>query len=199
MPTFFDKIYNELFKKNSTPEFNGKKFLLKEQYAMGDQMKKEYENWREEEDSKRLYSLIVEEILSEFRIPKPDFQRYSVYKSTQSNGFYVLCENFLDTKTSVFLMERIKEGILDLNYYQNHSSKEVYEERNNIKEKLVYYFKYKVKNYELPLDQSYGNIHLEMLSINDKPDYIKLMANIYSDRNYKDALEFEDLLQDLNT
>jgi hypothetical protein len=46
----------------------------------------------------------------------------------------------------------------------------------------------------MPLEQKFGNIHVEFLTINDKPDYIKLMANVYSDRNYREAESFENLL-----
>ncbi len=196
--SYFDKIYKEIFSKKKSPEYNGKKYLVQEMYSLSEADKKGYENWLNNSES----SILINNVLSGIKHKKAGLSeyndRFSIYESAQSNGFYVLCENFLDTKTTIFLQEAIKDQIVNIGYYQNHSSKDVYEENSNVKTKITYYLKPRLSEYELPLDQKYGNVHIECLFINDKPDYIKLMANIYSDRNYKEAESFDDLLTALS-
>lgn len=190
----FDKIYNQIFGSNSTPEYNGKKYLVQEMYQLSQRENQDYLIWKGEKNTKPLLNSIFAGLQHKKAGLSENNQRFSIYESPQSNGFYILCEDFLDIKESQFFLEFIKDQVADLGYIKNHSSKEIFEESGNVKTKFTYYLKPKPENYELPLDQKFGNIHLECLFINDQPDYIKLLANIYSDRNYKNADSFDDLL-----
>jgi hypothetical protein len=44
-------------------------------------------------------------------------------------------------------------------------------------------------------NQRYGNIMIELVTFNEKPQYIKLMANIYQDRLFTEALNFDDFVR----
>ena len=46
-------------------------------------------------------------------------------------------------------------------------------------------------------NQRYGNITVEKIEIDRKPNYIKFLASIYQDRLYTKALTFEELLENL--
>lgn len=196
--SYFDKIYKQLFNKKKSPEYNGKKYLVQEMYSLSESENKDYTDWLKEATS----TVLVNNVMSGIKHKKAGLSelndRFSIYESPQSNGFYVLCENFLDYKTTKYLLESIKDQLKSIGYYQNHSSKDIYEENSNVKMKISYYLKPKISDYELPLEQKYGNIHIECLFINEKPDYIKLMANVYSDRNYQEAEAFDDLLTALS-
>ncbi|MEQ8360744.1 MAG: hypothetical protein RH860_14730 [Cytophagales bacterium] len=196
--SFFNKIYNQVFNKKSNPEYNGKKFLVQEMYSLGEQEQKEYTSWLKKESTIAQVNKIYSGIKHKKAGLSEQNERYSIYQSLQSNGFYVLCENFLDSKNTRFVLEVLKDQLLAMGYYQNHSSRDIFEENDNLKTKISYYLKPKFSNYEIPLEQKFGNIHLECLFINDKPDYIKLLANVYSDRNYKEAESFDDLLAALS-
>ncbi|MFT6053161.1 MAG: hypothetical protein ACJAS3_000119 [Roseivirga sp.] len=52
---------------------------------------------------------------------------------------------------------------------------------------------------EKKTNQLYGNILIEYVMIVRKPSYIKLMANIYQDRMYSEALAFDELIEKLFT
>lgn len=195
---FFDKIYKQVFKYENTITYNGKKQILSESYHLEHSKEEAYEYWKGEEDTLAFFGEFWENLLSELKAKSLN-QRYSIYESPQSNGFYVLCENYLNAKESAFVMEYMKDKVIELGYLLNHSYRDIYEEKGTLKTKVSYYLKPKLENFKMPLDQKFGNIHLEHLSITDKPDYIKLMANVYSDRNYTVARGFDELLNALNT
>jgi hypothetical protein len=47
-------------------------------------------------------------------------------------------------------------------------------------------------------NQRYGNILIEMVQYDDKPQFIKFMANVYQDRLFTQAGQFEDLMHTLS-
>lgn len=191
---FFDSIYKQLFGQQNSPEFNGKKYLVQESYGLSESEKQEFDTWNMGADCSGLCHAIFNGLRHKKAGLSESNQRFSIYESPQSNGFYMLCEDFLDSRQSKFMLEYFKEKLISLSYYLNHSSRDIFEQKGNVNTRLRYYLKPKLANLEMPLEQKYGNIHLEYLSINDKPDYIKLMANVYSDRNYQDAESFDELL-----
>ena len=197
--TFFDKVINQLFSKQQIPEYNGKKYLVQELYSLSKSEELEFETWKQNTESGKLLHSIFQGLQYKIAGMSESNTRYSIYATPQSNGFYILCEDFIETKESKFVLEILKDRIKGMSYYQSHSSKEVYEQNGNIKTTLSYYLKPKLSNYNLPLAQLFGNIHIEMLLINDIPDHIKLMANIYSDRNYQKEIPFSELLISLNS
>ena len=50
---------------------------------------------------------------------------------------------------------------------------------------------------EIPADQRYGNIQIELSIKHDKIEYLRTKNMIYKDRNYKDPLEYKDWIQEV--
>ncbi len=195
--TFFDRVYKQIFKKEGIPEYNGKKYIIQEMYSLQDSKVDKYHLWKSDiPNSEKLRSIFKGLEYKKLGLSESN-QRFSLFNSRQSNGFYVLCDGFLEEEESIFILEFLKDKMIELGYYMNHSSKDIYEQSGNIKTLISYYLKPKLSGFNFPLEQGFGNIHLEFLMINNKPDYLKLMANVYSDRNYKESESFEALLEAL--
>jgi hypothetical protein len=68
------------------------------------------------------------------------------------------------------------------------------EKGEEVETKEMHYLKPK-RGFVEPIDQRYGNVQIEYTKLNDIPTRIKLIANTYPDRKYKEAESFESLTE----
>jgi hypothetical protein len=47
------------------------------------------------------------------------------------------------------------------------------------------------------ISQLYGNVAIEKITLNNQPNYLKVLATFYSDRLYQDPMPFEELVNQL--
>ena len=47
------------------------------------------------------------------------------------------------------------------------------------------------------IDQLYGNISIEKIYLDNKPNYLKVLVTLYSDRQYHDAKPFDQFMDKL--
>jgi hypothetical protein len=93
----------------------------------------------------------------------------------------------------------LSRRVLALGYQQVSLDRKLEEINEQVKQTEKFYFKppLQMPQEGEPITQLYGNISLEKVSINNTPSYIKLLAAIYSDRNYQDAKPFDELMDKL--
>jgi hypothetical protein len=82
-------------------------------------------------------------------------------------------------------------------YILNIAERQFFNEKDHVKKVEKYYLKTPISRNIIEnqkIEQKFGNILLELIFINDKPLYLKLLATTYSDRMYNLPYPFENLL-----
>ncbi|GLR19182.1 hypothetical protein [Portibacter lacus] len=83
-----------------------------------------------------------------------------------------------------------KDEVLDIGYVLKNSETE-YKDKENVQR---YYLKPRLKH-KVEKEQLYGNITLELLKNEAKPQYIMMKCTWYVDQNFKPARTYNDLLK----
>ncbi len=122
-----------------------------------------------------------------------------LYGSPYANGFFFTYRDAFGVKGFSFLFDLLRDRGLELGYRKYHSDRRILE-RDRYYETIERHFLKPPINKEMDVKkgtQLYGNLLLEHALINDKPNYIKLMAHVYSDGLYHPPLPFEELIRKL--
>ncbi|MDQ3190797.1 MAG: hypothetical protein M3Q58_04315 [Bacteroidota bacterium] len=190
--SFFDDLFKKVFSK----ENNAQNIDVRENLIRRDDYINDYLKWKETNKPKEYLKVIK----NTFKLKQSGVEsdlHLSIYRSVYANGFFFSYNNDLDKNEFLYIFDYLKETILDLGYYLSTSDKRTREKNNYIEEIQKHYLKPQQKTYEGVLEQLYGNVLIEHVAINNKPSYIKVMANIYSDSKFKKALEFDDFIEKL--
>ncbi|MEM1135694.1 MAG: hypothetical protein AAGI07_07620 [Bacteroidota bacterium] len=190
--SFFDKIYNKLF---SNGKGNSKEAFVSEQLIRGEQYKRDYFRWINE----GIYKIHLDSIYSAYqkKLQKIDDEfKVHVLSTPYANGFALSYHPSLSTSDFSFLFDYFKDQAVNLGYQLNNSGRKIYDRPNYVEAKEKFYLKPPLQDIQQGelFDQMYGNILIEQILVDSKPSYMKFVANIYSDRLYTKALEFEELL-----
>ncbi len=111
-------------------------------------------------------------------------------------GFYIMKIKGYSLQDYLNLVQYIWLQTKNQGYITQMSEIKTENKNQNVKTTYRIYLKpshkYKVK---IPADQLYGNIQVDMTTINDKFDKIVVKSMIYSDRNYLPAREFNGWME----
>ncbi len=130
---------------------------------------------------------------------EPSMEIY-LHESNTANGFFFCQRSGFSGECLGYMLEYFKDKVLEQPYYLNNKTRQYEEEPDRIKTTEMYYLKPSLKfQMERPVKQLFGNIHLEFVQFNDKPEYLKVMVTTYNDRNYQEAFSFEEFLDYLLT
>ncbi len=146
--------------------------------------------------SKRMAEMlrVLTQQLEQARVNGASNPALQVYESPQSNGFYFNKMTGFDRNEFHFVLDHFCEITLQLGYRLQIAERRYSERPNGVHCLERYYLKPDVlKEFNPPLDQRYGNIHLELVLMNEEPSFLKVMAHVYHDRNYKQPLGFDAL------
>lgn len=123
---------------------------------------------------------------------------FQVYHSPQSNGFYFNKGLPFQDEEFRYLLDRFQGIVQNLGYRNQLAERRYSDHPRGVHCMERYYLKPELgTSFDPPLNQIYGNVHLELILLNDEVSYLKLMAHVYQDRNYQKALPFEDLVKHL--
>ena len=198
---FFDDIFKKLFpKRNKTIP------LIKENLKRSKKDELEFQIWSASSDATYWFTRIYESYHSKRQGLTSQDIKVHLFSSSASNGIAISYTNAMSSKQFRFLFDKLKQSILQLPYpYKLYTSDRAYYERTNYIETIEkHYLKpvygtSKEIGKELKTDgqlpQFYGNILIEYIQIDAEPSFIRLLANIYSDRLFLDALPFEELVE----
>lgn len=153
---------------------------------------KGYENWKQSGKSVAL----LNELKTNFLHGEPiegALLDISFHYTPGANGFSIEGSEKIDTDVFRYLADYFKEKVLPLNY-RLYSA--VLETKNRV-DKVInlerYYFKPAAWSPEPPMEQLFGNIHIELEISNGKVDYLKVLATYYTGFDYKPANSFDEL------
>jgi len=188
--SYFDYIYNRLFGQTGA---TSTKVLVNEIIKRSQSFLDQFHAWKSSD--------ICEELLNDL------WQSYSwrkqgldkdpqvlLLESTYSNGFAVDYESKYGKNSLRFLFDYFADEIRKLDYRLVVSRHTMKERGDVVEMKEMHYLKPK-RTWVEPIDQKYGNVKIEYIEENDQPTRIKLLANSYPDRKYREAESFEDLVE----
>jgi hypothetical protein len=189
------KLLNNLLKGRVPDKEKGEVEILREVIERSPRQKFQYSEWL----YNKKYVPYIKMLRDNYDLRKQDIEgtvRLHIFNSQASNGFYFTYSDIFGFENFIHLFEYFKDKITDLDEYKVQSSHRSLSEINDlVKEKQVYYLKPRREvNENERASQSFGNVHIEYVAINDVPSYVKLMANTYSDRSYQNAESFEELI-----
>jgi hypothetical protein len=117
----------------------------------------------------------------------------TVFTSDYANGF-VIYPIYKDSRIPLaFLMEFIKDQLINISYDIAHADRKMNENQAYVEILEKYYLK-PPRSSSMPKDQLYGNVIIELLKHDQEEIRLQFLVNIYSDRLYSRARDFSELL-----
>ena len=187
--SFFDQVYKQLFGKPS----EGPKILVHEVISRTGKYLEQYHERVQSDDFKDL----AKKVYSSYILKQQDIENLPsilLLESSHANGFALSYHEEVNVNDFRYLFDWLYERTKTLDYKLANSDLTVVEKNGVIEAKEKHYLKPRVGKEKI-IDQQYGNILIEHIAIDDVPSYIKYTANIYSDRNYHEALKFDKLAE----
>lgn len=195
--TYFDKIINKIFTGQGSP----KKPEIREVINRSSKDIALFNRWKNSSTCKEL----IQQIAQAYYYKKTDINddiNIHLFNSPYANGFAITYQPIINKKEFQYLFDFFKDQVLGMDYKLVDSDRCTTDKGDfvEIKEKhfLKPVLKREQKNNPYVLSrQLYGNILLEHVVINNTPSYIKVLANIYSDSMYEEAMDYDDFITNL--
>ena len=183
--SFFDDIYRKLFPAD-------KKVGIYEVLNRDQNFLNDYQEWNTKSDCEKLKKDLLKSWEFTLKDLKPPLDIIT-YLSDYANGFTLYPGNDDHDNSLSYLMEYLKDRLLNISYRLVHSTRKIDEKKEGIDIIEKYYLKppFPVK---MPYDQIYGNVEIEVLKQDQQEKRLKFLVSVYSDRNYTQPLAFQELL-----
>jgi hypothetical protein len=182
---FYDKLLNRLFPKDE-------EISVHEVLKRSSHFNRSYDQWKSseiaEDELQTIKNSYYDKVLN-----KASAIDLEVYHSPYANGMIIYPREGRKTISLSYTMEYIREKLELDDYRLVHADRKIKEKGKLVTALEKYYLKPPLSA-EIPIDQKFGNVILELSYENNSPSKFKLMANIYSDRLYNSPKSFEDLI-----
>lgn len=193
MSNFLDDLFNKVFKSSEkSPMSHKENIVLKAQEI------EEVQVWLNSSEGRETFAQISRSY--HFKtIQIEERPQIHVLDSKYARGFAITYDEPLDEKTFPLLFLAFAQRVLALGYQQVSLDRKMEEINEQVKVTDKFYFKPPLKSLaenEL-ISQLYGNISIEKISVNNQPNYLKVLATFYSDRLYQDPKPFDQFLDHL--
>jgi len=189
--SFFDEVFSKLFKKKSSDTIP----VIHEPLERSEKQEVTYQNWVTSGMCGSLIDSISDAhhkknlgILSEYEV--------HILNTPYANGIAISYHADIGEEPFRMLFDYFKEQTLTMGYRLAQADRRILDKGEYEETIEKWYLKPAISTEKVEVvDQIYGNVLLEHNTIDRKPSFIKLMVNIYQDRSYTKALEFDEYLQ----
>jgi len=198
--SFFDKLISEIF---GTHKVNSILPLVEEEIKRHESYRQGYFKWVNEGKYRWLTQKIYQNYTLKKKNEAADLQVH-LLKSSGASGFAVTYSLLMDEKELQYLFDYLRDRVLNLNYKLYTSDRRIFDRKEYVETIEKHYLKPPIAKIaaqgdEHPanketIDQRYGNILIEYISINEKPSFLRFMTHYYSDFLYSPAQPFDDLV-----
>ncbi|MBR9999743.1 MAG: hypothetical protein KFF73_12280 [Cyclobacteriaceae bacterium] len=182
---FYENLINRLFPKD-------KEVIIHEVLKRSVPFSRSYDLWKSSSQAAEELQAVSESYDNRLSDIKPSID-IEVYFSPYANGIVIYPERGEFPLSIEFIMEYIREKLELTDYRLVHADRKMTERGKMVTALEKYYLKPPLSA-DIPIDQKFGNVILELSYENDLPLKFKMMANIYSDRLYHEAHAFDDLI-----
>ncbi len=192
--SFIDDIFGKLFSDK------GQNLSYKENFIQTAEEENEVSEWVKSTEGKEA----IEKVYRNFHLKKAgikDNPEVHILNSPYANGFAVSFEKPFDEKIFSRLFFAFGQRLLDLGYRRVSLDRKMQEINDMVKitEKLYYKPPISASEVSEKIDQLFGNVSIEKVSVNNKPSFLKVLVTIYSDHLYREAKPFDQFVEGLLT
>ncbi|WP_209331553.1 hypothetical protein [Lunatimonas salinarum] len=188
--TYIDDLLGKLFPTRS------KKLSHKENFLESREEASETLAWMDSDEGEGVLSLIYNNYhLKTIGInKKPEVH---VLNSPYANGLAISYEKPLTPVDFQHLFFAFGDRLLALGYHRVSLDRKMEElaDRVRMTEKLYYKPPFSSAMPNQPIDQLFGNVSIEKVSLDNKPSFLKLLVTVYSDRMYLPAKPFSEFIE----
>ncbi|SHN01236.1 hypothetical protein SAMN04488057_105201 [Cyclobacterium lianum] len=189
---FIDDLLGGLF-----PEKN-RKLAIRENFTISPDEERNAVDWMNSPDGKS----VLKSVYDNFHLKKAGVNKapeVHVLQSPYANGFAVTFQAPLTKDDFSRLFVGLGQGVLGLGYRKVSLDRKIEVEHELVKVTERYYFKppLAAADLEKKIDQLFGNISLEKISLNNRPNYLKVLVTVYADRLYLKAAPFDRFMDQL--
>ena len=192
MASFIDDIFGKIFPNKKSPVKH------KENFTQSPDAEEITASWIASEEGKSLMNLIQKNY--HFKTSGMNANpEVHILNSPYANGFAVSYDSTFDQKSFSQLFFAFGQRMLDLGYQKISLDRKIEEVNDIVRTTEKQYFKPPLSNVDLSkkIDQLYGNVSIEKISVDEQPSYLKVLVTIYSDHLYLKARPFEQFMDDL--
>lgn len=191
---YFDKIWSQLFPQSRPSHLP----ILEEALLRSDTDKQNYWRWLNAGSYHKLLSDVREGYEQKKRNLPGSRLEVHILKSDQSNGIAITYPNHVQAAHFEHLFDLLRDRTQNLGYQHYTSGRRVFDRAKYIETIDKHYLKPPKQGLkEPPFDQQYGNILIELIWIDRRPSFMRLMAHVYSDHLFGKARTFDELLEHL--
>jgi len=193
MGSFLDDLFGNIFKSSEKVPVNHKENIEFKSFEVEEAI-----NWAASESGAQ----VLEKLYKNYAFKKlqlEEIPRVHILDSKYARGFAITYEEVFTSETFSHLFLAFAQRVLALGYQQVSLDRKLEEINEQVRCTEKYYFKPPL---QLPVEnqlisQLYGNIAIEKVSLNNHPNYLKVLATFYSDRLYQDPMPFDELVNQL--
>jgi hypothetical protein len=192
MASFIDDVLGKLFPKKS------KSISIRENFIQSITDQEDVKSWVISEEGLSLIGLVAKNY--HFKNSGINSQpEVHILNSPYANGFAVSYQSPFDEKSFSQIFFAFGRRMLDLGYRRVSLDRKIEEINDVVKTTEKQYFKPPLSNADFTqkIDQLFGNVSIEKVSINDKPSFIKVLVTVYSDHMYQNAKDFDQFIEEL--
>jgi hypothetical protein len=186
MASFIDDVLGKLFPKKSTP------VNIKENFVQTIEEKENIDSWMVSDEGEAFLKLVSKNY--HFKTSGMNSHpEVHILKSPYANGFAISYESPFTEKTFSQLFFAFGRRMLDLGYQRISLDRKIEEINEIVRTTEKQYFKPPLNSGDFTekIDQLFGNVSIEKVSINDKPSFLKVLVTVYSDSLYLKAKPFD--------
>lgn len=190
--SFFDSVVGKLFGKQAP-----KTAFIHETLSRSEKELDAFDTWEKSDTARPL----IEDIERGYYLKKQGIVSgvdVHILKSQYANGFAISYGEAFTEETFKHSFDWFKERVLELGYKLSVADRKISDKENYEETVEKWYLKPITEDLNTTVaNQRYGNITVEKIDIDRKPNYIKFLASIYQDRLYTEALTFDELLENI--
>ena len=191
--SFFDDVMGRLFGKKEEEKVP----LVHEVLERSEREKNEYQAWVDAGDYKDLVQAVSSGYLKKKMGILAELDVH-LLETPYSNGFAISFNDKLGTVAFRNLFDYLKEQTLGMSYKLSQADRRMSGKTDYAETIEKWYLKPNAQEEEdQVLNQLYGNVLIEHVTIDSRPSYIRLMVNVYQGRQYSEPLKFDHYLERL--
>lgn len=192
MMEFLDNLFGKLFpeKKENRPVQVMELLRRSHKYQMA------YATWKESPEAAQILKAIDRSYYLKRNQIQGDYNIH-IFQSAAANGFALTYHPALSAQFFQFLLDFWRDRMLAIGYRLANTDRQIREKNSYVEIVEKHYLKPPLTKNKPLAEQRFGNVLLEYMLVDQQPSYIKVMATIYSDRLFTEALSFDDLLEQL--
>ncbi|GEO21813.1 hypothetical protein [Cyclobacterium qasimii] len=189
---FIDNLLDKLFTGNSN------RAVIRENFTRSESEEQEVSLWLTGEEGEEVLKMIYDNYHFKRAGINKDPEVH-VYHTSYANGFAVTYSQPFNTDTFTKLFFGLGQQMLGMGYRMVSMDRKIDEINDQVRTTEKLYFKPLISVDDLSdkINQLFGNVSIEKISLDNKPNYLKVLVTLYSDRQYHEAKSFDQFMDKL--